>query len=122
MAMNENSRCSTFEALLPTAAHDNRCCLAIGGDHQAFGFRISFLSHRPSQSADRMARDVVIRADADPSDIIVDVVDARPHGTGQLGIGKIVDASMESRIRRSRFGPWMTDYGRRQSQPFHRTP
>src|ERR1700692_2525620 len=67
---------------------------AVGCDHQAFGLGISFLSHGPPPSADRMdrkARGVVIGADADPSDIVVDVIDAVRYGTAQLGIDKIVN-------------------------------
>jgi len=67
---------------------------AIGGDHQTFGFGITLLSHRSPPSADRVdgkGGGVVIRADADPPDIVGDVVDAVRHGAAQLGVDEIMD-------------------------------
>jgi hypothetical protein len=48
----------------------------------------------PPPSADRMDRKagcIVIGADADPADIVADVVDAIRHGAAQLGIDKVVN-------------------------------
>ena len=67
---------------------------AVGGDHQALGLGMALLSHRPPPSADRVdgeAGGVVIRADADPADIVVDVVDAVRHGAAQLGIDEVMN-------------------------------
>ncbi len=66
----------------------------VSRNHQAFGFGMTSLSHRPPPSADRVdgkGRGVVIGADADPSDIVGDVVDAVRHSTAQLGVDEIVD-------------------------------
>jgi len=55
---------------------------------------MALLAHRPPPPADRIdgkAGGIVIRADADPSDIVVDVVDAVRHGAFQLGIDKIMN-------------------------------
>jgi hypothetical protein len=81
--MNENRRCSILYHLLVP-----------GGDHKAFCFWITFPSDCPPPSADRIDRKtggVVIRADADPSDVVGDVVDTIGHRTPQFGINKIVD-------------------------------
>ena len=55
---------------------------------------MAFLSHRPPPSADRIdgkAGGVMIGTDADPSDIVGDVVDAVGNGTAQLGIDEIMN-------------------------------
>src|SRR6185312_13330604 len=66
----------------------------VSRDHQAFGFGMTLLSHRPPPSADRVDGEgggVVIRADADPPDIVGDVVDAVRDGAAQLGVDEVVD-------------------------------
>ena len=55
---------------------------------------MALLSHRPPPSADRVdckGGGVVIGADADPPDIVGDVVDAIRYSTAQLGVDEIVD-------------------------------
>src|SRR5712691_7364081 len=55
----------------------------VGGNHQLCGFGMAFLSHAAPPSADRMdgkAGCIVIGPDTDPSDIVVDVVDAVRYG------------------------------------------
>ena len=67
---------------------------AVGGDHQPLGVGIALLAHRPPPAADRVdgeAGGVVIDADADPADIVGDVVDAVRHGAAQLGIDEVVN-------------------------------
>ena len=54
---------------------------------------IAFLSHDPPPSANSIDREtcsIVIRADADPTNVVVDVVDAVGHGALKFGIDKIV--------------------------------
>src|SRR5882724_4993055 len=66
----------------------------VSRDHQAFGLGMPFPSHRPPPSADRVdckGGGVVIGADADPPDIVGDVVDAIRYSTAQLGVDEIVD-------------------------------
>ena len=66
----------------------------VSRDHQAFGFGMTLLSHRSPPSADRVDSEgggVVIRADADPPDVIGDVVDAVRDGAAQLGVDEVVD-------------------------------
>ena len=70
---------------------------AIGGDHQPCGFGMAFLSHGPPPSADGVdgeAGGVVIGADADPSDIVGNVVDAVRYGAGELGVDEVVDVDL----------------------------
>ena len=67
---------------------------AVGRDHEALGLGVTLLSHRPPPSADRIDREaggVVVRADADPADIVGDVVDAVRHGAAQLAIDEIMN-------------------------------
>src|ERR1017187_1647358 len=66
----------------------------ISRDHQTFGFGMTLLSHRPPPSADRVdgkGGGVVIGADADPPDIVGDVVDAVRNRTAQLRVDEVVD-------------------------------
>src|SRR5580704_300537 len=67
---------------------------AVRADHQSFGFRMAFLSHRAPPSPDRIDRKaggIMIGADADPSDIVGDVVNAVRNSAAQLGIDKIMN-------------------------------
>ena len=67
---------------------------AVGGDHESLGTGIPLLSHCLPPAADRMngkAGGVVIGTDADPAEIVGDVVDAIGHGTGELGVDEVVD-------------------------------
>src|SRR5450631_1759548 len=69
----------------------------VSRDHQTFGFGMTLHSHRPPPSADRVdgkGGGVVIRADADPPDIVGDVVDAIRYRTTQLGVDEIVDVDL----------------------------
>ena len=118
MVMNENRRCSIlFHLLVPggkwqtvtgslsssasfwSSTFHSRTTItvaaaAVGCDHQAVGFGMAFLTHRPPPPADRIdgkAGGIVIGADADPSDIVVDVVDSVRHGAAQFGIDKIMN-------------------------------
>src|SRR4029077_8756185 len=55
---------------------------------------MTFPSHRPPPSADRIdgkAGGVVVRTDADPADIVGNVVDAVRYGSAQLGINEVVN-------------------------------
>src|SRR6476620_6875104 len=66
----------------------------VGGNHQPCGLGVALPSHRPPPSADRIdgkAGGVVIGTDADPSDIVGDVIDAVGNGTAQLGIDEIMN-------------------------------
>ena len=68
---------------LPQAHTIPVAAAAVGRDHQALGCRMTLLPHRPPPSADRIDREaggVVVRADADPADIVGDVVHAVRHG------------------------------------------
>jgi len=54
---------------------------------------MALLAHRPPPAADRVdgeAGGIVIGADANPADIVVDVVDAVRYGAAQLGIDEVV--------------------------------
>src|ERR1700739_748065 len=68
---------------LPQAQTIAVAAAAVGGDHQALACRMTLLPHRPPPSADRIDREaggVVVRADADPADIVGDIVHAVGHG------------------------------------------
>src|SRR5262252_5083372 len=67
---------------------------------------MALASHGPPPSADRIDRksgSVVIRTDADPSDIVGNVVDAVRHSTAQLAIDEIMNVD---RFRRSFWPPF----------------
>jgi len=73
---------------------------SVGGDQQPPGGGVALLAHGSPPSADRAdgeACGVVIGADADPTDIVGDVVDPVRHGAAQPGIDEVVNLD--------RFGP-----------------
>ena len=81
---------------------------AVGGDQQPPGGGVALPAHGSPPSADRAdgeACGVVIGADADPTDIVGDVVDPVRHGAAQPGIDEVVNLD--------RFG----HAGGRQSRP-----
>src|SRR6476620_10317894 len=66
---------------------------AVSGHQQTFGFRITFLSHGLPPAAngvDRTGGGVVIRSDADPTGVVVDVINAVWHRAFQLGINEVM--------------------------------
>ena len=76
----------------------------VSGDHQTFGFGMTLPSHRPPPSADRVdgkGGGVVIRSDADPADVVVDVIHAVWHRALQLGINEVMHIDLFG----SAFGP-----------------
>src|SRR5215467_15234891 len=55
---------------------------AVRRDHQAFGFGVASLAHADPPSPyriDREGRRIVIRADAYPSDVVGEIIDAVGH-------------------------------------------
>src|SRR5207249_9145443 len=55
---------------------------------------MTLLAHRappPADGIDGKAGGIVIGADADPSDIVVDVVDSIRYGAAQFGIDKVMN-------------------------------
>src|ERR1700704_3262868 len=55
---------------------------------------MAVLSHRAPPSPDRIDRkagSIVVRADADPADIVRDVIDAVRNGAAKLGINEIMN-------------------------------
>src|ERR1700750_542158 len=63
-------------------------------DSTTLGARVTLFSHRPPPAADRIdgkGGGVVIGADADPSSVVGDVVDAVRHGALQFGIDEVVN-------------------------------
>jgi hypothetical protein len=66
----------------------------VSRNHEALGARVTLFSHRPPPAADRIdgkGGGVVIGADADPSSVVGDVVDAVRHGALQFGIDEVVN-------------------------------
>src|SRR5262245_59071536 len=61
-------------------------------------------AHRSPPAADRVdrkARRVVVGADAHPSDIVGQVIDALGYGARELGVDKVVDVDLVRRALRS---------------------
>src|SRR5262249_24059072 len=57
-------------------------------------FGVAGLSHGPPPAPDRIHRKaggVAIGADADPTNVVADVIDAVRHGAAELGIDKVVN-------------------------------
>ena len=69
---------------------------AVGGDQQALGVGVAFASHRTPPTADGVDGEggrVMVDADADPTGVAGDVVDAVRRRASEFGNDEVVDAN-----------------------------
>ncbi len=66
---------------------------AIGGDQQAFGVRVTLAAHEAPPASDGVRREgsrIVVDADAYPTGVVGDVVDAVGHGPAEFGDDEVM--------------------------------
>ena len=91
MANRDRNSGSSSELLqfdFPKAQAHAIAAAAIGGDHQTTGRRIRFGAHRLPPAAnglDGKRRRIMIDSDADPADIVAEVVDAIGNSLAHSG-------------------------------------
>src|SRR5271166_371205 len=93
---------------LPEADARAVAAAAVGGDQQALGVGIAFASHRTPPTTDGVSgegRRVVVDADADPTGVAGDVVDAVRRRAPEFGNDEVVDANLFGSPLRPPFAP-----------------